>query len=103
MSNQKIKWEAVQYVRSWLLEERGNNIRNVDLISDPFLLGQLIFFSMDGNFDAVMGLIGCVIGLEEISNKLKRRIENTDSQSELEKEFLRFIVNNKLLFNGKTT
>lgn len=101
MSNEKIKWEAIQYLRNWLLETREvteNKItRNLDLIPDPFLLQQLINFNMEGNFDAVMGFIGCVVGLEEIHNR-SRTPEQVELYSELDRQFLKTIVNNKKLF-----
>jgi len=101
MSNQKIKWEAIQYLRSWLLQEREENKRNLDLITDPGLLQELLSFNMDGNFDRVMSLVGCVIGLEEMSNISKRREEFYSEESALQKDIYRLIVNNKRLFNAK--
>ncbi len=101
MSNEKIKWEAIQYVRSWLLQEREtiNDVtrRNLDLITCPYLLRQLITFDMkNGNFDAVMGLVGCIIGLEELHNSSTR--DNTLVYSELDQQFLNLFTNNKKLF-----
>jgi hypothetical protein len=99
MPNQKVKWEALQYLRAWLLTERSDSKRNLDLIKDPALLQELISFNLDGNFDRVMGLTGCIIGLEEIYN-LQRRTEHYQKESsELDKEFTRLIVNNKKLFH----
>jgi hypothetical protein len=102
MSNEKIKWEALQYVRNWLLETREVTetkvTRNLDLLPDPFLIQQLIHFNMEGNFDAVMGFIGCVVGLEEIYNK-QRTPEQMERYSEMDREFLKTIVNNKKLFS----
>lgn len=100
MSNDKIKWEALQYVRSWLLEERGNNLRNLDLIPDKFLLQQLISFTLEGNFDAVMGFVGCIIGLEEMYISSKRKIENEIYLSDLDKEFNKLLANNKYIFHN---
>lgn len=104
MSSEKIKWEALQYVRNWLLESREVTetkiTRNLDLIPDPFLLQQLIHFNMEGNFDAVMGFVGCVVGLEEIYNR-QRTPEQQEQYSALDQEFLRSIVNNKRLFYKK--
>jgi len=101
MSNDKIKWEALQYVRTWLLQEREsvNDVikRNLDLIIDPFLIQQLIAFNLEGNFDAVMGLIGCVIGLEEIHNTSRNQFTE-QAYSELDKQFMNTVVNNKRLF-----
>lgn len=105
MSNQKVKWEALQYVRQWLLQERENSsgyiIRNLDLIQDKYLLQQLVQFTMDGNFDAVMGLVGCIIGLEENHNWSKRRAAKEIELSNLDKDIKRLITNNKQRFNEK--
>lgn len=100
MSNEKIKWEALQYVRSWLLTERGDGKRNLDLIPDRFLLQQLISFTLKGNFDAVMSFVGAVIGLEEMYIASKRRSDN-NQVSALDEEFYKYIINNKYLFNEK--
>lgn len=101
MSNDKIKWEALQYTRTWLLEERETTEkkirRNLDLIPDPFLLQQLAAFNLDGNFDGVMALVGCVIGLEETYNLSRSKAEEK-VYTELDKQFLSTLVNNKRLF-----
>lgn len=49
---------------------------------------------MDGNFDRVMALIGCVIGLEETHNKYTQEQE----QSERVHEIQSILTNNKFLF-----
>lgn len=101
MSNEKVKWEALQYLRSWLLLPREDNKRNLDLITDPALLQELIAFNMEGNFDRVMGLVGCIVGLEELYNLSRRREIHAAETSAFEQEFKSFIVNNKRLFNEK--
>jgi len=74
MSNEKIKWEAVQYLRNFLLETHHDNYLNLDVIPDPGLLQELLAFSMDkGNYDRVMGFIGCIVGLQELHNLSVRR------------------------------
>jgi hypothetical protein len=81
------------------LEERGDNRRNLDVIPDIGLLQELISYNLDGNFDRVSSLIGCVLGLEEISN-LSRKKSITDKElSQFEKDFDRLFVNNTRLFN----
>lgn len=55
---------------------------------------------MEGNFDAVMGFVGCVVGLEEIYNK-SRTPEQMELYSELDKQFLNTVVNNKRLFTNR--
>lgn len=101
MSNRKIKLDAVQYVRDWLLEERGadeqgNTVRNLDRIWDKALLQELIAYDLDGNFDRVSALMGCVIGLNETHNQYEssirsaaRELSNTNS--------LKILMSNKLV------
>lgn len=101
MSNDKVKWEAIQYLRSWLLQEREENKRNLDLILDPGLLQELLSFNMSLNTDRVMSIVGCILGLEETNNISKRRAEFYSEDSALQKDIDRFIVNNKRIFNVK--
>lgn len=98
MSNEKIKWEALQYLRSWLLEDREQGKKNLDVIPDTFLLQQLIAFNMEGNFDSVMGLVGCIIGLEEVHNLSKRKLYQENELSEIDKQFISILRDNKNLF-----
>lgn len=53
---------------------------------------------MDGNFDAVMGFVGCVIGLEETHHKSRTAVEE-DVYDSLDKEFIRLFRDNKNIFN----
>ena len=53
-----------------------------------------------------MGLVGCIIGLEEIYNTSKRSEENRSKLSALDQEFVDLFSKNKRLFNenfSKTT
>lgn len=88
MSNRTMKMEALQYVRDWLLEERNNEngeiIRNLDRLWDRALLQELIAFNLDGNFDRVMSLIGCVIGMQETHNQYQNTIEQKVRRNELQ-------------------
>lgn len=103
MSNDKVKWEAIQYLRAWLLEQREDNKRNIDHILDPGLIQELISFNMNGNYDRVMSLVGCIIGMEEIHNLAKRRQENAASLSSFTKDLDRLIINNPRLFRPQQT
>lgn len=100
MSNQKVKLDGLHYMRDWLLEERGENdgriIRNIDLIPSKGLLQEIVAHNMDGNFDRVMGFMGCVIALEEHYNLLKE--EATKPKVDYS-----FLTQNKALFNNTTT
>ncbi|MGL5076893.1 MAG: hypothetical protein ACRDBG_13860, partial [Waterburya sp.] len=103
MSNDKIKFEALQYLRSFLLEERSDSLRNLDLIPDKALLQELISYNNQGNFDRVMGLCGAIIGLEEMHNLQNRRAFHDNLHTPTRKQFLSTIVNNKQLFNAQIT
>lgn len=104
MPNDKVKWEALQYLRSWLLEVRREDeegfTRNLDYIVDVGLLQELISFTMDTNCDRVMSMVGCIIGLEETYNLSVRRSIDEDKNSQLKKDFQRLIVNNNKLFRN---
>lgn len=102
MSNDKMKAEGVMYVRDWLVEERGIGqkgeiIRNLDLIPDKALLQELIAFNYTGNFDRVMAFMGCMFGLEESHN---RYIRHVDSDT---KNVLDFLHNNRLVRSKRTS
>lgn len=101
LSNDKVKWEALQYVRSFLLEDRGDNKKNLDLIPDIGLLQELISYNLDGNFDRVSSLIGCVLGLEEISNISRRKQHTASELSQFDKDFNRLLTNNSRIFNAQ--
>ena len=99
MSNRKIKMDAVQYVRDWLLEERGQEdgriVRNLDRIWDKALLQELIAFDLDGNFDRVMGLMGCIIGMNETHNQYQNSIEA--ASRDYNSNSLSFLISNRLI------
>jgi len=96
MSNDKVKWEALQYVRTWILTKRDDVRLNLDTIVDKLILQQLLMFDLKGNYDAVMALVGCIIGLEELHNRKKNRdmAENGDVS------FYNVLTNNKKLFKA---
>lgn len=53
---------------------------------------------MEGNFDSVMGLVGCIIGLEEVHNLSKRKLYQENELSEIDKQFISILRDNKNLF-----
>lgn len=103
MSNLKFKEDAIQYVIDWVLEERveGEGTRNLDMIIDIALLEEMIRFNFDGgNFDRVMALVGCILGLEEykIVDRQVRKDQSTFWTSN------RKLFNiQKLTYEGRTT
>lgn len=96
MSSRQMKLDGLHYLRDWLMEERENRngkiIRNLDLIRDRALLEELIAFDLEGNYDRVMGMIGCVVGLEETYNQY---VEET--HQEAKDQALSFLSNNRLV------
>ena len=97
MSSRTMKTQAIQYLRDWLLEERGADddgkiVRNLDRIPDKALLQELIAFNMEGNFDRVMGFAGCIIGLEETHNQY---LKQNEEKSQLESA-IQFFSTNRL-------
>ena len=73
------KFEALKYVREWLLEERGTSedgrtIRNLNLIRDTRLLQEMIAFDFDGNFDSVLAFAECIIALREKYNQYQNAL-----------------------------
>jgi len=98
MSNSKMKSEGIGYIRDWLIEERGIDqndriIRNLDLLPDKGLLQELISYNHTANFDRVMGLMGCILALEETTNRYINLRQPEDDQA------LEFLSSNKL-FNS---
>jgi hypothetical protein len=96
-----IKREAVGYLRDWLLEirnkdENGLELRNLNLINDRALLEELLAFNYDDNFDRVMGVIGCIIGLRERTEYLKKE----DFQERVDNP-LEFLASNPAIFKQK--
>lgn len=105
MSSRDMKIECAQYVRDWLLEPRGddeenNKIRNLDRIWDRYLLQQLIAFNLEGNFDAVMALMGCVVGINETYNQYEKSMYDPSNKTleQLNKEIDKILVNNRRVF-----
>ena len=140
LSNQKLKMEALQYLRTWLLEERGRenikkqivtydkfgkkritevvesvevkvedairlrngedltneqfkHVRNLDKIPDRRVLEELIAYNLDGNFDAVHGLIGAILALEEDYNKKTSEVFQIEHANKMS-----FFTDNKKIF-----
>jgi hypothetical protein len=100
MSNQHVKKEVIGYLRDWLLEEHhidnAVTYRNIDLIADIGLIKELLSFNFDGNYDRVMGVCGCIIGLRETENQFKNSIFRKEDYA----IDLTFITNNKQLFGA---
>lgn len=76
ITNGHVKNSALKYVADWLLEDRASidsdtRIRNIDLIYSRALLEEMAAFNDKGNFDRVMGLVGCIIGLRAKANEFE--------------------------------
>lgn len=89
------KFEAIKYVRDWLLEIKGETldgriIRNLNSIRDQRLLEEMIAFDFEGNFDSVLAFAECIIALKEKHNQFRSDIVN---ESEKEQNILAFLNN----------
>ena len=100
MSNQFIKRKGISYLRDWLLQERGDGKRNIDLINSRALLQEIAYFTYEGNFDRVMGLMGAIFGLAQMTRNMEESLHmpKKDTSPNLD-----FIFNNKKLFRNVAT
>ena len=65
------------------------------------MLQQLIAFNLEGNFDAVMGFMGCVIGVNETYNQYEAKLNSYGaSYDSYAKEINKILVNNTRIFRG---
>lgn len=88
--------KLADFLKRWFTIN-GERRMAVSCISDPHLLQEIRVFDIDSdtNFDRIMGLIGCVIGINNIYNELRNELKNGKKKSDR----LSFFKNNKIL-NG---
>lgn len=102
MSSRQFKLEGVSYLRDWLLEFRdevdGRVRTNLDYIKCKYTLQQLIAFNMDGNFDAVMSLMGAIVGINERYNQYENSIAEDEFRRKLQQELDKILIHNPKLF-----
>ncbi len=99
MSNRFIKNKGISYLRDWLLAPRASDgKRNIDLIMSRALLEEIVFFNYEGNFDRVMGLMGAVFGLAQLSRSMEESLNLPGRREEY--KHLNDIFNNKKIFNN---
>jgi len=96
IGNREVKLRALGYVRNWLLESHDDGKYNFSRIPSRILLQQMLQFNLEGNFDAVMGFAGCIIGLNEQFNQYENRMKELNNISDT----LSFISHNKKLFKN---
>lgn len=81
MSNKLIKDNAIDYLADWLKEQRilggeGEDDKkkfNYQFIKSPRLISEMISYNDHGNFDSVMGFLGCIIGIRERFNQFNQQ------------------------------
>jgi hypothetical protein len=82
-----MKAELMDKVAEWLLEETtigGETKRNIERIPDIFLIRQIIAFDMKkGNYDAVLALAGCILGMKENEKALIEEIKRKNTHNPL--------------------
>ncbi len=94
--NRISKIQLIDMLAEWLKEEtlvNGITKRNYERLPDLALVRELIAFDLDkGNFDRVMALVGCVVGLREKVNQYETQVINRNNP-------LSLLANNNHLFN----
>lgn len=105
VGNKIAKINLLKLVHDWLLEETTFEIngktetkKNIQRIPCLFLLRQIMQYDLDGNFDAVSALIGCVLGLREYQNELEDKA-NLKSKNKVN-IFAGLLKNNKIYRNA---
>lgn len=74
VGNKVAKISLLKTLNDWLLDEtelHDGKKKNIERIPCLFTLRQIMQYDIDGNFDAVDGLRGAVIGLKEYSAKIE--------------------------------
>lgn len=94
--NRTSKIQLLDMLAEWLKEEtlvNGIIKRNYERIPDIALVREMIAFDLDkGNYDRLMALVGCVVGLREKVNQYEQQVINRNNP-------LSLLVNNNNLFN----
>lgn len=94
--NRISKIQLLDMLAEWLKEEtivNGITKRNYERLPDIALVRECIAFDLDkGNFDRVMALVGCIVGLREKVNQYEQSIINKNNP-------LALLANNNNLFN----
>lgn len=94
--NKISKIQLIDMLAEWLKEEtiiEGVSKRNLERIPDIALVRECIAFDLDkGNYDRIMALVGCVVGLREKVNQYEKQIINKNNP-------LALLANNDNLFN----
>ena len=82
---------------------------NLHFLKSPRLLAEMIQYNEKNNFDAVMGFMGCIIGIREKFNKYKQREKeeeiinhhNSIINSFRQDDFILSHTNNKRRYYGQ--
>ena len=102
IGNRVSKINQLKVLNDWLLEETelaDGKKKNIQRIPCIFTIRQIMQYDIDGNFDAVDGLRGAVMGVREYENKMtsERRIQHENSG-----RFNSLINNPKIFKNART-
>lgn len=103
VGNKVSKVELLDKVAEWLLEEtelNGEKKRNIERIPCIFLIRQIAQFSLEeGNYDAVMALVGAVLGIREAEHEL---VNEYRKKAERRNKLASLSMNTKI-FNANDT
>lgn len=94
--NKISKIQYIDMLAEWMKEETiidGISKRNLERLPDIALVRECIAFDLDkGNYDRIMALVGCIVGLREKVNQYEKQIINKNNP-------LSILANNDNLFN----
>jgi hypothetical protein len=104
VGNKAGKLNLIQTLNDWLLEEttlfnpqtnQPETLKNIFRIPCIFTVRQIALYTLEDNFDGIMGLCGSVLGLREYQNFEQARAAK---KSKMQKNPLSFITSNPNIF-----
>lgn len=101
MGNGHKKIDRIDTLADFLCSEStimGEKKMNIHRIPDLYAHREIIRFDVDSkaNYDRLVGLIGCAVGLKNSYNSLKEEMQEKHTSNRLD-----FLANNKIFKNGK--
>lgn len=95
VGNRISKLNILKMTRDWLLEEteymvngKSEKLMNVFRIPSLFLIRQIMTYSLDGNFDGVSALMGCVVALREWETIEEEKIKINSNRPNIFEKYL---------------
>lgn len=98
MGNQHKKLDRIDQTADFLKRfskmQNGKSVMNIERIPDVYLLREILNYDIDSkaNYDRLIGLVGCVVGINNIYNDTMEKMEKKH-----EKPMLEFFSKNRVL------